>query len=165
MGGRSKTRASGAKTTRGFTLPPALHVVVGSGRNHYGWYVENPAFALSVTATVIALLATGVSLRVLRRAQSEAIIRECREARLEARQARDETDALSQRWTTFRAELESLRETIHDDLEAAERKRRRAAASLSKLNAAEGNPANGATAGPQDRMSSLRLAARQQGLM
>ena len=82
------------------------------------------------------------------------------------RDAEAKVDDLASSWTRARKSLEDLSDTILEDVERAETKRKRAAASRSKVEAAQNVPGQelGAIADPSQRRAEAVKRARSMGL-
>ena len=113
---------------------------------------------LSVLLAVCCVLATaGCGLLAFSTAPA-ALKRQVNILRAEVQEMQVAVEAIAQRWTAYRAEMENLAEQIEDNLETAERKRKRAAASAAKAKKDDGVPLT-----PEEYRVSLVRQARQQG--
>lgn len=114
-------------------------------------------FACTLLALPLATLAVGVSVWLGRRSSPEELRQQVNELRLRCEQAEAESVRGRTHWAEVRTELDSFFERCEDALDAAERKRRRAAASASRANGNEQPDLNDPAV--------LRQIARQQGML
>jgi hypothetical protein len=92
---------------------------------------------LAISLAVCSVLALAACIFVAVSSAPAVLRRQITVLRAEVQELSVQVEAFGQRWLSFKAEMEVLGEAIEDNLESAEKKRKRAAASASRAARAE----------------------------
>jgi hypothetical protein len=126
--------------------------------NGYGAEIHMPLWFTVLLASCTVLAIAGC-LFLIFSSTPAALKRQITILRAEVSECQVAVEAIGQRWTAYRAEMEGLAEAIEDNLETVERKRKRAAASAARANRKDDQ----VPMTPEEQRVALQRHARQQG--